>query len=175
MFPFQRALPALLLAPLLACSTSGPDCSRFEIPLSPPPSSTNHIACTSTACGDGLNPPTSGPHCSSTLRCQVHDTEQSRCTWLHNLEHGHAVFLYNCPEGCPEIVAALESARQQAKVGSNGVIRALVAPDSRLPTRVAALLWRRAWVADTPDPEALRCLLSFQDDEAPEPELTCLP
>jgi hypothetical protein len=95
--------------------------------------------------------------------------------WLHNLEHGHAVFLYNCPEGCPDIVAALESARQQAKVGSNGVIRALVAPDSRLPTRVAALLWRRAWVADTPDPEALRCLLSFQDDEAPEPELTCLP
>jgi hypothetical protein len=129
----------------------------------------------STTCGDGLNPPTSGLHCGNTLRCQVHDTEQDRCTWLHNLEHGHAVFLYNCPEGCPDIVATLESARQQAKVGSNGVVRALVAPDSRIPTRVAALLWRRAWVADTVDPEALSCLLALQDDKAPEPGLTCLP
>jgi hypothetical protein len=175
MSPFQRALPTLLLLPLLACGPSKPDCSRFEIPLSPPPASANHISCTSTACGDGLNPPTSGPHCADTLRCRVHDTEQSRCLWLHNLEHGHAVFLYNCPEGCPDIVATLESARQQAKVGSNGVIRALVAPDSNIPTRVAALLWRRAWVSDTPDTEALQCLLALQDEEAPEAELACLP
>jgi hypothetical protein len=95
--------------------------------------------------------------------------------WLHNLEHGHAVFLYNCPEGCPEVVATLDSLRQEAKTGSNGVIRAIVAPDSRIPTRVAALLWRRAWGADAPDANAIRCLLQHQDAEAPEPELACLP
>ena len=60
-------------------------------------------------------------------------------------------------------------------MGSNGVVRALVAPDSRIPTRVAALLWRRSWSADAPDPTALRCLLRLQDQGAPEPELSCLP
>jgi hypothetical protein len=95
--------------------------------------------------------------------------------WLHNLEHGHAVLLYNCPEGCPELVATLDSLRQEASVGSNGVIRAVVAPDSRLPNRVAALLWRRAWVSDTVDPDAVRCLLRLQDSNAPEPDLLCAP
>ncbi len=173
----HRAVPALLLAPLLACGPSAqePDCSRYDFPLSPPPRSTFHLACTSTGCGDGLNPPTSGDHCSDTLRCKVHDSEPPRCVWLHNLEHGHAVFLYNCPEGCPDIVAALEDLRREAKVGGNGVIRALVAPDSRIPNRVAALLWRRAWVSDTVDPEAVRCLLKLQDVNAPEPELPCSP
>ncbi|QRK06273.1 DUF3105 domain-containing protein [Archangium violaceum] len=175
MSPLRRALPAFLLAPLLACSSSEPDCSRYEIQHAPPPESTRHLTCSSTACGDGLNPPTSGEHCSDTLRCRVHDTEPNRCVWLHNLEHGHAVFLYNCPEGCPELVSTLESVRQEAKVGSNGVVRALVAPDSRIPHRVAALLWRRSWVSDEADPDALRCLLRFQDDEAPEPGLACLP
>jgi hypothetical protein len=95
--------------------------------------------------------------------------------WLHNLEHGHVVFLYNCPEGCPETVATLESFRREAKVGSNGVIRALVVPDSRIPTRVAAVLWRRSWGGDEPDANAIRCMMQHQDAEAPEPELACLP
>jgi hypothetical protein len=172
----HRAIPAILLSTLFACSPSEPDdCSRYDISLSPPPASERHLTCASTKCGDGLNPPTSGEHCSDTLRCRVHDTEQNRCVWLHNLEHGHAVFLYNCPEGCPDIVAALDSLRQEAKTGSNGVLRAVVAPDSRIPTRVAALLWRRSWGADAPDPNAIRCLMQYQDAEAPEPGLACQP
>jgi hypothetical protein len=174
----RRALPALLLLPLLACGPSesdGPDCSRYEFPRSPAPATARHLTCSSTACGDGLNPPTSGDHCGDTLRCRVHDTEPNRCVWLHNLEHGHAVFLYNCPEGCPDIVSTLEALRQEAAVGSNGVARALVAPDSRIPNRVAALLWRRSWVSDSADPDALRCLLQLQDADAPEAGLACLP
>jgi hypothetical protein len=174
--PLHRTtLPALLLLPLLACGSTEPDCSRYELPLSPPPASARHLTCTSTACGDGLNPPTSGDHCSSTVSCKTYDTEQNRCVWLHNMEHGHAVFLYNCPEGCPDIVATLDSLRQEASLGSNGVIRAVVAPDSQLPNRVAALLWRRSWVSDSVDPEAVRCLLKFQDADAPEPGLGCPP
>ncbi|MCY1078518.1 DUF3105 domain-containing protein [Archangium lansingense] len=176
MSPLYRALPALLLSSLLACEPSGPeDCSRYGVTLSPVPATARHLTCASTACGDGLNPPTSGDHCSDTLRCRVYDAEQNRCVWLHNLEHGHVVFLYNCPEGCPELVATLDSFRQEAKVGSNGVIRAIVAPDSRIPTRVAALMWRRSWGADAPDADAIRCMMQHQDAEAPEPELACLP
>jgi hypothetical protein len=178
MSPLPHAFPALLLVPMLACGPSEPeplDCSRYDLTLFQPPEGARHLACTSTACGGGLNPPTSGDHCGDTLRCRLYDTEQSRCVWLHNLEHGHAVFLYNCPEGCPDTVATLDAIRREAKAGSNGVVRAVVAPDSRIPMRVAALLWRRAWVADTPDPSALRCLLQLQDLDAPEANLPCFP
>jgi Protein of unknown function (DUF3105) len=177
MSSLHRFLPALLLVPLLACgpSEAEPDCSQYEISLSPPPATSSRVACASPQCGDGQNPPTSGDHCGVTLSCRVYDTEQNRCVWLHNLEHGHAVFLYNCPEGCPDVVATLEALRQEARIGSNGVIRAVVAPDSRIPLRVAALLWRRAWMGDSADPNALRCLLRHQDAEAPEPDLACSP
>jgi hypothetical protein len=175
-------LPCLLwpLAVLCACQPTSDspltgECAGYDFPLSPPPASARHLSCTSTACGDGLNPPTSGDHCADTLPCRVYDAEPNRCVWLHNLEHGHAVLLYNCPEGCPELVATLESIQREARVGPNGVKRALVAPDSRLPTRVAGLLWRRAWSADTLDATALRCLLRLQDLDAPEPQLSCAP
>jgi hypothetical protein len=173
MLRLSFALIPLLVLPLLACSTDPDDgCDRFTFTQAPE-ASANHIACTSTGCGNGMNPPTAGPHCGSTLACQVYDTEQPPCVWLHNLEHGHVVFLYNCPEGCPEEVAKLEQARNEARAGSNGVRRALVAPASGLPNRVAAILWRRAYLADSADPEALRCLLQLQDQEAPEPGLAC--
>lgn len=168
----SRAL-LLLSLPLWACSSSDPDgCERFDFPLAPQIVSTHTPTC-SSECGNKLNPPNSGPHCGFTLACQTYDTEQPQCVWLHNLEHGHAVFLYNCPEGCPEELAKLKEAQREASAGSNGVRRALVVPASGLPNRVAALLWRRTYLADTADPEALRCLLQLQDQEAPEPGLNC--
>lgn len=172
-----RVFPPVLLGLLAACAPSPPsseDCDRYGLAPSPPPS-TRHLTCTSTACGNGLNPPTGGDHCADTLPCRVHTEEPNRCVWIHNLEHGHAVFLYNCPEGCPELVSALETVQREAAVGVNGVRRALVAPDSRLPTRVAAIVWRRAWTGDTADLDALRCVLRLQDADAPEAGLACLP
>ncbi|WP_224362986.1 DUF3105 domain-containing protein [Hyalangium versicolor] len=174
-----RPLFALLLPlfPLLACSTE-PDvpkeCERFTFSVAPEVSAP-HVLCESSACGNGLNPPTAGPHCGYTLACRTYDAEQPPCVWLHNLEHGHAVFLYDCPEGCPEEIAKLEQARDAALVGSNGVRRALVTPASGLPQRVAAILWRRVYLTDSADPDALRCLLQFQDQDAPEPRLDCAP
>jgi len=172
MIRLSLVLLPLLSLPLLACSTEPEGCERFKFPLAPQASAT-HVTCTSTSCGNGLNPPNAGPHCSTTLACQVFETEQPACVWLHNLEHGHAVFLYNCPEGCPDEVARLMEARNEARTGSNGVRRAVVAPASGLPNRMAALLWRRTYLADTADPEALKCLLQLQDQDAPEPGLNC--
>jgi hypothetical protein len=169
-------LPFLVL-PLLACGSTDvlpAECEAFSFALAPEVAAP-HVSCSSIACGNGTNPPTAGPHCSTTLSCRVYDSEQPPCIWLHNLEHGHAVFLYDCPEGCPEEVAKLVEAQQHARAGGNGVRRALVAPARGLPQRVAALLWRQAYVTDTVDPTALRCLLQLQDANAPEPGLTCSP
>ncbi len=176
-----RALvPVLAVLSLTACGSTeepGPQqpegCERFSFPLSAPQAATHMSTCTSTACGNGENPPNSGPHCASVAPCRVHSSPVARCMYLHNLEHGHAVLLYNCPEGCPDEVAKLEAAAAGAKTGANGVRRALVAQDPQLPQRVAAMLWRRTYLTDSADPEALRCLLTLQDTDAPEPGLSC--
>ena len=175
-------IPSLVaLLCLAACgSTSEPEpqgCDRFDFPLSPNTDARHVTSCSSAACGSGAeaseNPPTSGVHCGNVARCGVYAEPVSRCLYIHNLEHGHAVFLYNCPEGCPEEVAKLEAAAASVPTGANGVRRALVAQDPQLPKRVAALLWRRAYLTDSADPEALSCLLERQDTEAPEKGLAC--
>lgn len=126
------------------------------------------------ACGNGVNPPTGGPHCSFTVACRQYDAAQPRCSWIHNLEHGHAVLAYNCPEGCPEVVAALGQLWNESPIGS-GAHRALVTPDPLLPRRVAAVVWGWSYVADEVNPDAIRCLLAHQDEEAPERGLPCSP
>ncbi|WP_323379110.1 DUF3105 domain-containing protein [Pyxidicoccus xibeiensis] len=173
------SLAALLS--LTACGSTDPEpqqgCERFEFPLSAQTEARHVATCDNTACGSGAspseNPPSSGVHCGSVARCAVYAEPVSRCLYIHNLEHGHAVFLYNCPDGCPDEVAKLEAAAATVKAGANGVRRALVAQDPNMPTRVAALLWRRSYAVDSADPEALRCLLQLQDVDAPERGLTC--
>lgn len=133
-----------------------------------------HLAsCTDPACGNGANPPLGGDHCPSWLPCRVYDLEQPRCEWIHNLEHGHAVFAYNCPSGCPELVTQLTdlwSARQ----GSVQARRTLVTPDPSLPKKLAVVVWGFGWQGDTFDAAAVDVVLSHQDEEAPEKLLGCV-
>ncbi len=180
--PRPLLLPSLVaLLSLTACGSTtepGPQgCERFDFPLSPQTEARHLATCSNSACGSGMteseNPPSSGLHCGSVARCGVYAEPVSRCLYIHNLEHGHAVFLYNCPDGCPDEVAKLEAAANSVPAGANGVRRALVAQDPQMPNRVAALLWRRAYLTESADPEALRCLLELQDKEAPEPGLSC--
>lgn len=48
-------------------------------------------------------PPSSGKHYSTPAEWGVYTTPISEGLFVHNLEHGGVVFLYNCPEACPEL------------------------------------------------------------------------
>jgi len=163
----MRALVAVLLA-AAACSPK---------PAPPPPAdivhvtglANNHVAsCTDDSVCGGQEPPLGGPHCGSTLPCRVHATAQGRCQWIHNLEHGHMVLAYNCPSGCPEIVQALSEFQRSTP-------RTLVTPDPKLTTKVAAIVWGYSWSADAVDTAKLDAVRSYQDADAPEAGLGCLP
>lgn len=133
-----------------------------------------HVAsCDSSACGEKANPPLGGPHCSAWSACRVFDAPIARCVWLHNLEHGHAVLAYNCPNGCPQTVSALTTHWQRARDAGNA--RVLMTPDPNLPTQVAAIVWGWGWWGDTVDAEAIEAVLSHQDEDAPERGLPCSP
>jgi len=137
----------------------------------------NHVASCGdvAACGNGENPPTGGPHCGQWMACGTHPDAGAAesCQWVHNLEHGHLVLLYNCPEGCPEELAALEAFRRNVPNGVNGVPRALVVPWPTLPGKVGAVVWGTSWVGQSVDEAALKCVLDAQDEAAPEPGLGC--
>ena len=129
-----------------------------------------HLHTCQELCGNGLNPPTSGPHCSITSACRVFTTAEPMCQWIHNLEHGHVVLLYNCPEGCPEIVEALTSVWEEAPSPK----RILVTPWPGLERKVAAVVWGASWSGDEVDSGAIDCILARQDQGAPEPGLGCI-
>jgi hypothetical protein len=95
-----------------------------------------------------MNPPTSGTHYPQiTAWATVYPFAVMRGNYLHNEEHGGIVMLYNCPEGCPDIVDAMTAFGQalpqdpQCEAPINA--RWIVTPDPLLPSdvRVAAAAW----------------------------------
>lgn len=172
----MSGLAAVILNGAWACQTAprggvelAPECEPYGLTHQLSADNPHLMTCGEAACGNGLNPPTGGPHCAQTAACRVHSTPQARCEWIHNLEHGHAVLAYHCPSGCPEVVTALQGLWAEAPSPK----RLLVTPDPSLKQRVAAVVWGWSWTGDDVDLEAIRCVLSMQDREAPERGLEC--
>ena len=92
------------------------------------------------------HPPVGGNHDSCWASYGVHDTEIAAENWVHNLEHGAIVLLYNCPDGCDEEVAVLSSVA--ASMPANTV---LVSPYSLMESRFAATAWGWRMLLDCAD------------------------
>jgi hypothetical protein len=114
-------------------------------------------------------PPTSGEHDPCWAPWGVHDDELPDERWVHNLEHGGVVLLYNCdggssagPDGCADEVAEL-AASVEAR-GQFGILT----PYSLLPARFAAVAWGHRYVTDCFDPDALSSFWDSHVNQAPE-------
>lgn len=106
------------------------------------------------------NPPSSGPHYPVWADFQAYTSEIPASYLVHDLEHGAVELFYKCPEGCPDVVKALEELRDaqpqdplctQYRIKS----RVIVAPSSTIPTRVAAAAWGAIYTADCADKPTL--------------------
>lgn len=113
------------------------------------------------------NPPASGPH-ATWLDWGIYRDEQPRERWVHNLEHGGVVLLYNCPEGCDADRDAIEAVARQTPKTTNGVEVVVVTPDSRMPKRIAVVAWDWLLELDTVDAQALSCFIALHRERAPE-------
>lgn len=107
-------------------------------------------------------PPSSGDHDACWARWGVHATPVPDELWVHNLEHGGIVYLYDCPDGCDAEVAELA-----ALVERQG-IHALLTPYDGLGTRFAAVAWEWRYTADCFDIDALEAFYTSRRDSAPE-------
>lgn len=106
-------------------------------------------------------PPTSGPHNPCWGRWGVHDEPLAAERWVHNLEHGGVVFLYNCPDGCEEDVAALKQLNQHR-------YRTIITAYADLPTRFGVVSWGHRLLSPCLDLEAYDEFYNRNFDHAPE-------
>lgn len=94
-----------------------------------------------------------------------------RSRWIHNLEHGGVVLLYNCPESapCDEEIGVLERV-----IGECPDLRILLTPDPLLhagevdPPRFAAVSWTWVYETDAPDLDTLACFVEQHEGQGRE-------
>jgi hypothetical protein len=115
------------------------------------------------------NPPASGPHWPQWQEpWGAYPNGLPRERWVHNLEHGGVVLLYNCPSGCDDVVAQLTTLRDATPVDRFNVQRLLIVPDAAMPRKVAAVAWGWRWQGEAVDMAAMRCFIDARYDRAPE-------
>ncbi|MSQ14389.1 MAG: DUF3105 domain-containing protein [Dehalococcoidia bacterium] len=90
------------------------------------------------------SPPSSGVHYGVTRPLAVYSEEVNPGYWVHNLEHGGIAILYNCPEGCPDLVKKLNDEYRSFPNSKYGSVKLIVTPYSKLETRLAIVSW--GWV-----------------------------
>ena len=94
---------------------------------------------------------------------------------VHNLEHGGIVLLYNCPEGCPDLLESLETliAEFPADEKCSPPVRArfILAEDPELDVPLAAAAWGHFYKATCLDLDGLRAFV--EEHYAKAPEDTC--
>ena len=116
------------------------------------------------------NPPASGPHYPTPQNWGIYDKTIAPGYWVHNLEHGGVVILYDCPSGCPSVVSQLEQAFKTFPKDKYGEVKLVGTPYSGLPNHVqaAAIAWDYRVFYDTFDVSKLLAFYNAHVDRAPE-------
>jgi hypothetical protein len=114
------------------------------------------------------NPPASGDHYFFTAPWGVATQPIQREQWVHNLEHGGIVLLYNCPTGCDADVQTLTRIYRERKADKFNTVRIIVNADTVMPKKLAALAWGWRWQGDSVDERAIECFIDARYDRAPE-------
>jgi hypothetical protein len=122
------------------------------------------------------NPPSSGPHYPIWAAFQAYTTPVPRGYYVHDLEHGAIVFLYNCGDaGCPDVAAALQSVSDGlpddpvcTSAGQGVRVRTVITPDPLIDVPVAAAAWGWVYKAQCVDLPTLRDFARTHYGQGPE-------
>jgi hypothetical protein len=107
------------------------------------------------------NPPSSGNHYPAPKPWGVYEQAIAPGYWVHNLEHGGIVVLYDCPQGCPEVVKVVQDGLKNFPKDKYGEVKLVSTPYSGLPNgaKTAAVAWQ--WVETYPGSLTYDQLLAF--------------
>lgn len=120
-------------------------------------------------------PPASGPHWSSRnppapVQPGFYDKTLEEEQWVHNLEHGYVVILYDCRSLCDD--AFLDDLRQLAASLAPseiyGYAKVVIAPYDGLPYLLTCVAWDVQLHLDTLDDVSIRDFYERHLDRGPE-------
>lgn len=120
------------------------------------------------------NPPASGPHWSSggiaPVPAGVYEEALEEEQWVHNLEHGYVVVLFDCGGPClPSLLDDLQDLFDAAPPSELfGNVKLVISPYSGLPFAFAAVAWDHQLHLETMDEAAILDFYSEFVDQGPE-------
>ena len=140
----------------IPCDACGGDCQADTLPNR----GENHV----TGSVDYVDqPPASGDHNACWAPWGIHEDVVPPENWVHNLEHGAIVYLWNCPDGCDDDRQSLEDFAKTLAPE-----RVVVTAYTDMDWEFAAIAWQNRLLLNCLD---LAAMGSFYDDhvgQAPE-------
>lgn len=138
------------------CEACGGECSEDTLPET----TRNHVA---GPIDYSDPPPTNGDHDACWAAWGEHTDEVPDENWVHNLEHGGVVFLYQCPGGCEDEVAEVAAYGATLPPG-----RWVLTPYSHMESRWAAVAWNHRLLLGCFDLDALSAFYTANVGHGPE-------
>lgn len=138
------------------CASCDGDCAT----TSTPNESRSHVS------GDVVyadEPPSSGNHNPCWAAWGVHAESVAAENWVHNLEHGGVVFLWDCPDGCDAEVAELQTYVESLPEG-----RALMTPYEPAVSRFTVVAWEHKLELGCLDLDAIAAFYEAHVGQGPE-------
>jgi len=115
------------------------------------------------------NPPSSGPHYPSPASWGVYPQALAPGTWVHNLEHGGIVVLYQCPTSCTALQAQLQGLYTQMPFdGQFQEKKAIITPFPNLDHLLRVQAWGWTMPLDTVDTAAIDAFYREHVNKGPE-------
>jgi hypothetical protein len=117
----------------------------------------------------GHYPPVFGDHYDTWRPPGIYDVPVPEGNFIHDLEHGGMVVLYNCPSGCPDAINQLHGMLTSLPKSSQfGEVKLVVSPNSKIQHQFALLAWDYEQDLDTFDAQAVRDFYVAHLDRGPE-------
>jgi hypothetical protein len=165
--PPPAGAPAGAAASGAATTDASASVVGHSVPTEPP----NHVP-QDAPLNYNTRPPTSGMHYPTWIQTYgMFDPAPPTGNWVHNLEHGAVVILYNCPDGCPDVVQQLSDLYPKLPRGRNaqgGRPRVLILPYTDMDTKIAAVSWGWLLQQDQLNPDELIDFVEQHVDRGPE-------
>lgn len=149
----HAAIAVVAAAPVPpACHAPAPDSQPVQPGI--------HVEDCTALDSTGIYPPSSGTHYPVWAKFKTYDQPLSRGYWMHSAEHGAVIILYNCPQGCPGDVSALQALVNSLPVdpACDATVkrRVILAPDKHLDSTFAVVAWGWRMKSNCLDTAAIR-------------------
>lgn len=116
------------------------------------------------------NPPTSGPHYTTTTKAGVYSEQAADEFMVHNMEHGHVIIWYRCGDQKPFDQDCKNEREELRKLVEDEFDswKVVLMPRFELETRYALTAWTRIDTFDDFDIERVRKFVKAYRDKGPE-------